>query len=78
MESVEPLRSLKQFEEYQHDPQSFMKTQAEQKEKDDLRKAAKMKAAEETSASQASTAQFHSARVIKNVMTRMECKLYSY
>ena len=62
---------MQQFEEYQANPEQFLKLQAERKQKDELRKAAKLKSAQEKEAMKSS---HMPVKVIKNVLTRMQSK----
>lgn len=67
LEAVEPLQSVKQFEEYQENPEAFLQKRAEKKKRDDLKLAAKVKATQ-----QAPKAPLKEPTIMKNVLTRME------
>lgn len=71
---VEPLRNLQQFEEYQANPDSFLKAQAEQLEKQNLKKAAKQRAEEASVSRAAEIAATTRPQNTKNVLTRMGCR----
>lgn len=74
---MEPLRSVAQFEEYQADPEEFLKAQSEHEGKQKLKQAAKQKAAADTAAAVQASDEMRRRTMdtMKNVLTRMECKL---
>ncbi|XP_067952034.1 U7 snRNA-associated Sm-like protein LSm11 [Watersipora subatra] len=67
--SVEPLQNIGEFEAYQANPEQFLQQQAERKEKDAFRKAAKEKNEQEKKLLPAATPD---KKLKKNVLTRMQ------
>lgn len=69
---MEPLASLRQFENFHSDPEAFKRNEEENKVKKDLKKAAKLREQTEREAAPVSQPQRNR---MKNVMIRMASEL---